>query len=251
MARLTKQFPSVITSSYGTRNGSTHSGVDIVGNNGSCNVLDYICAKEKGKVVAVRKNCTGFEAGGSYGNYVKIDHGSGIETLYAHLAYNSVCVNVGDTVDEGQVIGYMGNTGTSYGGHLHFEVRRNGKHIDPTDYMWGTALPLNVIESVKSVEEIVKEVIAGNWGNGQDRIDRLTNAGYNYSVVQARVNELMASVSAPQVDILDLTRRAIRGDFGNGQDRRNALGSNYNEIQRQIDLNYQNGTTNWDNIRLY
>ena len=52
-------------------------------------------------------------------------------------------------------------------------------------------------------------------------------------------------------DILELVRKTIRGDFGNGEDRRNALGSNYAEVQNQVNLNFQNGTTNWDNIRLY
>lgn len=55
----------------------------------------------------------------------------------------------------------------------------------------------------------------------------------------------------PTVDLLDLVRRTIRGDFGNGQDRVNALGDNYNEVQRQVNLNYANGTTRWDNVRLY
>lgn len=57
--------------------------------------------------------------------------------------------------------------------------------------------------------------------------------------------------STPQVDILDLVKKAIRGDFGNGQARKNALGSNYNEVQRQVDLNIKHGTTRWDNIKLY
>ena len=55
----------------------------------------------------------------------------------------------------------------------------------------------------------------------------------------------------PTVDLLDLVRRTIRGDFGNGQDRVNALGEYYDEVQRQVNLNYENGTTRWDNVRLY
>ncbi len=55
----------------------------------------------------------------------------------------------------------------------------------------------------------------------------------------------------PIVDILDLTKRTIRGDFGNGENRKDALGSNYDEVQKQVDLNYANGTTNWDNVKLY
>lgn len=59
------------------------------------------------------------------------------------------------------------------------------------------------------------------------------------------------TVEQPQIDILDLVRRTIRGDFGNGQARKDALGSNYDEVQRQVNLNLQNGLTQWDNIRLF
>ena len=99
----------------------------------------------------------------------------------------------------------------------------------------------------KTVDELAREVINGDWGNGQERKDRLTQAGYNYDEVQARVNEILE----PSVDLLDLVRKTIRGDFGNGEARKKALGSKYEEVQIQVNLNYANGTTNWDNIRLY
>ena len=102
----------------------------------------------------------------------------------------------------------------------------------------------------KSVEELAREVIAGKWGNGQDRKNRLTNAGYDYSKVQARVNELVAG-NKPSVDILTLVKKTIRGDFGNGEARKKALGSNYAEVQRQVNLNFKYGTTRWDNVKLY
>ena len=59
----------------------------------------------------------------SWGNYVQIDHGNGYKTLYAHMS--SFAVALGDTVTQGQVIGYVGNTGNSYGNHCHFEMTRN------------------------------------------------------------------------------------------------------------------------------
>lgn len=59
----------------------------------------------------------------SWGNYVKIDHGNGYKTLYAHMS--SFAVQLGDTVTQGQVIGYVGNTGNSYGNHCHFEMTYN------------------------------------------------------------------------------------------------------------------------------
>lgn len=108
----------------------------------------------------------------------------------------------------------------------------------------------------KSVDEVAKEVIRGEWGNGDERYNRLTNAGYNYKEIQAKVNELLNSnkptpAPTPSVDILDLVRKTIRGDFGNGEARRKALGSNYDEVQRQVNLNLKNGLTRWDNIKLF
>lgn len=108
----------------------------------------------------------------------------------------------------------------------------------------------------KSVDEVAKEVIRGEWGNGDERYNRFTNAGYNYNEVQAKVNELLNSnkptpAPTPSVDILDLVRKTIRGDFGNGEARRKSLGSNYDEVQRQVNLNLKNGLTRWDNIKLF
>lgn len=70
--------------------------------------------------------------GDSYGYYVKLDHGSGFETLYAHCS--SICVTAGQEVSQGEVIGYVGSTGNSTGNHLHFEVRKNGQRVDALDY---------------------------------------------------------------------------------------------------------------------
>lgn len=60
-----------------------------------------------------------------------------------------------------------------------------------------------------------------------------------------------ASPTAPAFDVLTAVKKTIRGDYGNGQARKNALGSHYSEVQRQVNLNYSHGTTRWDNIRLY
>lgn len=109
----------------------------------------------------------------------------------------------------------------------------------------------------KSVDELAKEVIDGKYGNGDARKNAL---GSRYSEVQAKVNEMLAGNSKPstptpapkpQVDILELVKKTIRGDFGNGEVRRKALGSNYDEVQRQVNLNLKNGLTRWDNIKLF
>lgn len=100
----------------------------------------------------------------------------------------------------------------------------------------------------KDVDTMASEVIQGLWGNGEERKQAL---GSRYSEVQARVNEILAPAPEPTVDILDLVRKTIRGDFGNGEERKQALGENYSEVQREVNLNFQNGTTSWDNIKLY
>ena len=109
-----------------------HYGIDVVGEGYT---LAWETAHSDGVVVATRNDCNWFEAG-SYGNYVKIKHDNGYYTLYGHIAYGTVKVNVGDRVSRGQVIGYLGNTGESYGAHLHWEVRdKDDVKIDPTPYL--------------------------------------------------------------------------------------------------------------------
>ena len=142
----------------------------------------------------------------------------------------------------------------------------NGKWGAGTGYSYrGCIVPPNYIVPVnptptptpsKTIDELAKEVIAGEWGNNPERKNRLTEAGYDYSKIQARVNEMLSGntpkpTPTPSVDILTLVKKTIRGDFGNGEARKKALGSNYSEVQNQVNLNYKNGTTRWDNIKLY
>lgn len=243
MSKNTRVLESGICEVTQEYKGMQHGGIDIVNQNYT---LGNIVAHTEGEVVEVRNNCTSFESGGSYGNYVKIKHDNGYYTLYAHMVCGSVKVSVGQRVSKGQLLGYMGATGTAYGGHLHFEVRNESDtRIDPTSYL-DADLPVLQVPT-KSVEELAQEVIKGKYGNGEDRKKAL---GDRYTEVQARVNEILAPKSESSVD-LDLVRKTIRGDFGNGESRKNALGSNYVEVQRQVNLNFQNGTTNWDNVRLY
>lgn len=70
-----------------------------------------------------------------YGNSLKINHGEDYETLYAHLKFNSILVKAGEFVKKGQKIAEVGNTGNSTGNHLHWEVRKNGKTIEPSAVM--------------------------------------------------------------------------------------------------------------------
>ena len=124
-------WPSVstyITSPYGTRvhpvtgKVKTHTGIDIGAGMGT-----NIFAAADGTVLI-----SGWNTGG-YGNYVVIDHGGGLTTLYAHCS--SLLVSAGQKVTRGQVIAKCGSTGMSTGPHLHFEVLKNGAHTDPYAYL--------------------------------------------------------------------------------------------------------------------
>ena len=97
----------------------------------------------------------------------------------------------------------------------------------------------NKVTQSKSVDTLAHEVLAGNWGNGSDRANRLRAAGYDYDALQNRVNEILyGSVSKPNGKSIDtLAREVIRGDWGNGQDRVNRLkaaGYDYNAVQKRV-----------------
>ncbi len=119
-----------ITSQYGYRThpvtgaqGSFHTGVDIGGYNMNGS---QILAANAGKVVVSTYNS-------AYGNYILIDHGGGKATMYAHA--QKVFVKEGDYVKQGEQIALVGTTGLSTGPHLHFEVRIDGKTVNPLEYV--------------------------------------------------------------------------------------------------------------------
>jgi murein DD-endopeptidase MepM/ murein hydrolase activator NlpD len=77
-----------------------------------------------------------------YGNTVRIDHGNDLVTLYGHMKWNSILVSVGDEITAGTPIGAEGNTGKSFGCHLHYEVRESGTAVPPEPFMAALGLPL-------------------------------------------------------------------------------------------------------------
>lgn len=110
-----------VSSNFGYRNGSLHAGVDLRAPRGT-----EIYASAGGRVIfSGRKN--------GYGRMVTIDHGNGIETVYAHNDRNTV--EVGQRVKQGQVIGRVGRSGNASGYHVHFEYRRLGKAVNPVSYV--------------------------------------------------------------------------------------------------------------------
>ena len=130
----TLQWPlpvaGTITSQFGHRvdpitgEVSSHTGTDI-----ACAEGTPILAAADG-TVTVANSLDSW--GGSYGYYIQIDHGGGLETLYAHCS--SICVTTDQQVQAGQVIGYVGHTGRATGSHLHLEVHVNGSRTDAMRY---------------------------------------------------------------------------------------------------------------------
>lgn len=107
-----------------------HTGVDF-----ACGSGTSVMASKGGTVVistALRSSSGNYR---SYGEYIVISHGDGTSTLYAHMLPGSRTVSEGTKVSQGQVIGQVGSTGNSTGPHLHFEVRVNGRCVNPTAYL--------------------------------------------------------------------------------------------------------------------
>ena len=149
-------FPTIhgtrLNSPYGIRKHRLHRGVDM-----HINIGDSIVAAYPGKVVVSKYNRRG------YGHYVMIEHANGTRTLYGHLKKR--LVNVGDTVEGGQLVGWGGNTGRSSGPHLHFEIRYGEVNIDPATVFnieEGTLLEntehFSIASAVESHNEIQKEL---------------------------------------------------------------------------------------------
>ena len=118
---------------YGTYpSGGRHGGADI---SGAGIYGTPILAVKDGTVVISQAMRNANGSYGSYGEYVAINHGDGLITLYAHGQTGSRCVSVGQTVKQGQQIMCVGSTGNSTGPHLHFEVRINGTRVNPAPYL--------------------------------------------------------------------------------------------------------------------
>jgi len=150
----------------------THKALDMVKYySATCNIT----AHTEGVVVWIQtgqKHNPGAKGNLSYGNCVKLKHPNGYYTLYAHMAYVNVKLN--QKVKKGQVLGYMGNTGNSYGAHLHWEVRNTKDSlINPTPYL-NADLP-NTKEIYQTYDnkknqwlptvKIGSKDYAGNFGN--------------------------------------------------------------------------------------
>lgn len=136
------------------RSGGWHGGLDFPAATGT-----PISAMWGGRVSrALRLNR-------SYGHHAMLDHGSGMQTLYAHMS--RLMVSVGQMVSAGQRIGLVGSTGNSTGPHLHLEVRRNGTQLNPEGFLSG-AQNFSIFDLPKMISDVLRDVrtgLTGEWGS--------------------------------------------------------------------------------------
>lgn len=126
LKRMASGYGYRIDPHYKTR--AFHAGMDFTAPRGT-----PIYATGDGKVSRADNSAKG------YGNHVRIDHGYGYVTLYAHMY--KIKVRLGQTVKRGDIIGLVGNTGKSVGPHCHYEVRKNGKPLNPVNYYFNDLSP--------------------------------------------------------------------------------------------------------------
>ena len=204
--------------------GSAHDGLDLVG-------LD---SKEIHSTVNGVVERAGWENAANhkqgFGQYVRIKQ-DGTEDRYYFGHLSEVKVSVGQHVSITDVIGIEGSTGKSTGSHCHYCVRTNASKSQIKDISAISGIPNahgtyddgyadKLKSQKKTVTEIAQEVLEGKWGNGQERKEKLTQAGYDYSAVQAEVNKLVTPAKKSNEEI---AREVIKGLWGNGAERKKKL----------------------------
>lgn len=173
------------------------------------------------------------------------DNGVGDNTGWPdHVGYVDNVVGTNIVVNEGNMSGGIVGKRT---------LQINGKYIrgygTPKYTGYGSGSTITV--PIKSIDVIAKEVLAGSWGNGDDRKSRLTAAGYNYDEVQAKVNELVKGNNPKPVlkDVTTIAKEVIAGKWGNGTERKAALekaGYNYNDVQSKVNQLLKAESTTYD-----
>ena len=113
---------------------ASHHGIDVISVTGICPAI----AVADGEVVRVQDGVLGHdETVYTAGNFVRIKHPNGLYSRYLHLAPNSICVKLGQRIKAGDKLGVIGDTGYSFGTHLHFDVNDGTKYLDPLPYLLG------------------------------------------------------------------------------------------------------------------
>ena len=180
------------TADYGTREPSysTHHGMDFINDAGhACNAI----AVADGEIVAVQDGVDGFDDKVyTAGNFVRIKHESGVYSRYLHLVKSSIKVKVGQKVKAGTVLGMEGNTGYSYGTHLHFDVHDGTQYVDPLPYLLGeksfykTKKPTNTTITVGSK---VKVKAGATFSDGTKPFSEVYNTVYDVQLLSRNGKE--------------------------------------------------------------
>lgn len=218
--------------------GAEHDGLDLVG----------IDSKEIHSTVNGVVEKAGWENPNNlsqgFGLYVRIRKENSTDKYYfGHMSETRV--NAGDAVKIGDVIGIEGSTGNSTGSHCHYCARGNGSKAEIRDISAISGIPnelgtyddgylARLKAQKKTSVELAQEVVLGEWGNGEERKQRLAAAGYDYAAVQAEVNKLFPPTKKSNEQI---AREVIKGEWGNGEERKKRLtnaGYNYAEIQKIV-----------------
>jgi len=243
-----------------------HKAIDIT-------TLGTIVAFEKGKIIALQKGITGQTTNPSSGNSVTLEHANGTRTIYCHLDNGSNNhLSIGGIVEAGAKLGTdtIKTTGNSTGLHLHFGIYVGGDYVDPVPYLKGTKTlqpygsANTTITPPVNTGEIIHTVMAGDtlWaiakkylgdGNRYPEIAKY-NSIANPNIIKTGQRIIIPSENTRTQtanNLLDLVQKTIRGDFGNGEARKKTLGSNYAEVQKQVNLNINAGLTRWDNIKIF
>lgn len=217
--------------------GASHDGLDLVGIDSKEVYSTVDGTVEKADWENPANKAQGF------GLYARIKADNSDDKYYfGHLS--SIKVKAGQKIKKGELIGIEGSTGKSTGSHCHYCIRTNGLKSGVKDVCIVSGIPnkLGVYSTedttVKTVDEIATEVIAGKWGNGEERKINLKEAGYNYTIIQNRVNEIVKSHYKPEKKSnAQIAKEVVEGKWGNGKERKEKLtaaGYNYAEIQKVV-----------------
>lgn len=122
--------------------GGPHQGIDIAGREGT-----PVRAAAAGMIAEVGRR-------GRYGRFIRIRHADRIETAYAHLSRFADRLEIGRSVQQGEVIGYVGTSGRSTGPHLHFEIRRDGKPVDPLGFPVAAMRPYATFKPFRATDDL-------------------------------------------------------------------------------------------------
>lgn len=273
---------------YGTREPeySSHKGVDVINDvGGACDVI----AVADGEVVYVQDGVPGHdERVYTAGNFVRIRHENGVYTRYLHMTNGSIKVKIGQKVKAGTVLGHEGETGYSFGVHLHFDVNDGKNYVDPLPYLMGqksfynstkkntnTANKTNTVtKTLKTGTKVVlkKTPLYGsattntiaNTLNGtyyihsdnviNNRIRITTPKGNSICTGWIKTSDCNVSSSflsssnktnssskvttnKKKLTVEEVALKVIRGDYGCGEERKKKLtaeGYNYSEVQAKV-----------------